>query len=188
MSSLNSLWQEKGGLDVACWLWMPWLGSDTCHFYHSPLVETIDMLPSHLESFLGGSAVNNPPAMQETPVWFPGSGSSPGERIGYPFQDSWASLVAQMVKNLPAMQETWVQSWVGKIPWRRENSMDSIVHGVTKNQTRLKDFYFQKTLISNTHICNKYNVRCGTWYLTALLGDLEDSVLKSMFWQSAWKM
>ena len=32
----------------------------------------------------------------------------------------WASLVAQLVKNLPAVQETWVQSWVGKIPWRRE--------------------------------------------------------------------
>ena len=32
----------------------------------------------------------------------------------------WASLLAQMVKNLPAMQETRVQSWVGKIPWRRE--------------------------------------------------------------------
>ena len=40
---------------------------------------------------------------------------SPGEGIGYPLQYSWASLVAQMVKNLPAMQETWV----GKIPWRR---------------------------------------------------------------------
>ena len=32
----------------------------------------------------------------------------------------WASLVAQLVKNLPAMQEIWVQSWVGKIPWRKE--------------------------------------------------------------------
>ena len=32
----------------------------------------------------------------------------------------WTSLVAQMVKNLPAMWETWVQSWVGKIPWRRQ--------------------------------------------------------------------
>ena len=30
------------------------------------------------------------------------------------------SLVAQLVKNLPAMQETWVRSLVGKIPWRRE--------------------------------------------------------------------
>ena len=39
-----------------------------------------------------------------------------GERIGYPFQYSWASLVAQLVKNLPKMQETWVQSldWEGK--------------------------------------------------------------------------
>ena len=39
-----------------------------------------------------------------------GSGRSPGEGIGYPFQFSWASIVAQPVKNLPAMWETWVQS------------------------------------------------------------------------------
>ena len=40
----------------------------------------------------------------------PGSGRSPGEGIGYPLQYSWASLVAQWVKNLPTMQETWVRS------------------------------------------------------------------------------
>ena len=40
----------------------------------------------------------------------PGLGGSTGEGIGYPFQYSWAFLVAQLVKNLPAMQETWVQS------------------------------------------------------------------------------
>ena len=34
-----------------------------------------------------------------------GLGRSPGEGIGYPLQYSWASLVAQMVKNLPAVQE-----------------------------------------------------------------------------------
>ena len=34
--------------------------------------------------------------------------------------DYGASLLAQLVKNPPAMWETWVQSWVGKIPWRRE--------------------------------------------------------------------
>ena len=39
-----------------------------------------------------------------------GSGRSPGEGIGYPLQYSWTSLVAQLVKNLPAMQEIWVQS------------------------------------------------------------------------------
>ena len=38
----------------------------------------------------------------------PGSGRSPGEGIGYPLQCSWASLVAQLVKNPSAMQETWV--------------------------------------------------------------------------------
>ena len=29
-------------------------------------------------------------------------------------------MVAQLVKNLPAMEETWFNSWVGKIPWRRD--------------------------------------------------------------------
>ena len=42
------------------------------------------------------------------PSLIPGSGRCTGEGIGYPLQYSWASLVAQMVKNLPAMQETWV--------------------------------------------------------------------------------
>ena len=42
------------------------------------------------------------------PGSIPGSGTFPGEGIGYPFQYFWASLVAQMVKNLPAMAEIWV--------------------------------------------------------------------------------
>ena len=46
----------------------------------------------------------------EDPGSIPGSGRSAGEGIGYPFQSSWASLVAQLIKNLPAMWETWVQS------------------------------------------------------------------------------
>ena len=40
----------------------------------------------------------------------PGSGRSPGKGIDYPVQYSWASLVAQTVKNPLAMQETWFQS------------------------------------------------------------------------------
>ena len=39
-----------------------------------------------------------------------GSGRSAGEGIGYPLQYSWASLVAQLVKNPPAMWETQVRS------------------------------------------------------------------------------
>ena len=41
-----------------------------------------------------------------------GLGRSAEEGIGYPRQYSWASLVAQLVKNLPAMQETWARSLV----------------------------------------------------------------------------
>ena len=48
--------------------------------------------------------------MQETPGSIPALGRSSGEGIGYPLQYYWASLVAQLVKNPPAMQETWVQS------------------------------------------------------------------------------
>ena len=48
------------------------------------------------------------------PSSIPVSGRSPGERIGYPLQYSWASLVAQMVKNPPAMGETWV----GSLGWK----------------------------------------------------------------------
>ena len=53
------------------------------------------------------------------PSSIPGLGRSPGERIGYPLQYSWASLLAQTIKGPPAMRETWVQFWVEKIPWRR---------------------------------------------------------------------
>ena len=48
------------------------------------------------------------------PGSIPGSGTFPGEGIGYPFQYFWASLVAQMVKNLPAMAEIWVRSLGGE--------------------------------------------------------------------------
>ena len=41
------------------------------------------------------------------PGTIPGLEGSPGDGIDYPLQYSWASPVAQLVKNLPAMQETW---------------------------------------------------------------------------------
>ena len=44
------------------------------------------------------------------PSLIPGSGRSSGEGIGYPLQYSWASLMAQLGKNLPAMWETWARS------------------------------------------------------------------------------
>ena len=44
------------------------------------------------------------------PGLIPGLGRSTGEGIGYPLQYSWNSLVAQLLKNPPAMRETWVRS------------------------------------------------------------------------------
>ena len=49
------------------------------------------------------------------PGLIPGSGRSAGEGIGSPFQYSWASLVAQLAKNPPAMWETWFDPWVGNV-------------------------------------------------------------------------
>ena len=59
--------------------------------------------------FPGSSAGKESTCNTGDPGSIPGSGSSPGEGIGYPLQYSWASLVTQMVKNLPAMWETWVR-------------------------------------------------------------------------------
>ena len=58
--------------------------------------------------FPGSSAGEESTCNVRDPGSIPGSGRSPREAIGYPLQYSWASLVAQTVKNLPAMQEAWV--------------------------------------------------------------------------------
>ena len=57
----------------------------------------------------------------------PGSGRSSGERIGYPLQYSWASLVAQMVKNPPATWETWVRSLDWEDPLEKEKTTHSSI-------------------------------------------------------------
>ena len=83
----------------------------------------------------------------------PGSGRSAGEGVGYPLQYSWASLVAQLVNNPPAVRETWVRSLGWEDPLEKgkaihsqysglENSMDCIVHGVAKSWTGLRHFHF----------------------------------------------
>ena len=61
------------------------------------------------------------------PGSIPGSGRSTGEGIGYPLQYSWAFLVAQLIKNLPAMQETWVQSLGWEDPLEKEKGTHSSI-------------------------------------------------------------
>ena len=69
--------------------------------------------------FPGSSAGKESVCNAGDPGSIPELGRSPGEGIGYPVQYSLASLVAWMVKNLPAMQETWVPSLGWEDPWRR---------------------------------------------------------------------
>ena len=57
----------------------------------------------------------------------PGLGRSAGEGIGYPLQYSWASLVAQLVKNPPAMQETWVRSLAWEDPLEKAKATHSSI-------------------------------------------------------------
>ena len=85
----------------------------------------------------------------------PGSGRSPGAGRGYPLQYPWASLVTQLVKNPPAMRETWVPplGWedpleegmvthsiilAWRIPMDR-GAWRAVVHRVTKSRTQLSD-------------------------------------------------
>ena len=101
--------------------------------------------------FPGSSASKEPTCNAGDPSLIPGLGRSAGEGIGYPLQHSWASLVAQLVKNPP-------EGDLGLIPGLRrspgegkgyplqysglENSMDCIVHGVAKSWKQLSDFHF----------------------------------------------
>ena len=57
----------------------------------------------------------------------PGLGRSDGEAIGYSISYSWASLVAQLVKNLPAMWETGVQSLGWEDPLEKGKATDSSI-------------------------------------------------------------
>ena len=69
-------------------------------------------------------------------------------------------LVAQMVKNPPTMQETWVRSLGWDDPLEKgsyslqysglENSMDCIVRGVTKSQTQLSDLHSRERICSSS--------------------------------------
>ena len=61
------------------------------------------------------------------PGSIPGSGRSTGEGIHYPLQYSWASLVAQLVKYPPAIQDTWVQSLGWEDPLEKGKATHSIL-------------------------------------------------------------
>ena len=88
----------------------------------------------------------------------------------------WASLVAQLVKNLPAMWETWVQSLGWEDPLEKRKATHSstlawripwtVVYGVAKSQTRLINFHFTSHLrlvgkAQYSEIYDNYNSSSG---------------------------
>ena len=88
------------------------------------------------------------------PSSIPGLERSTGEGTGYPLQYSWASLVAQPVKNLPTMRETWVESlgWEDPLEKWKANYSSRLawripcVHGVANSRTWLSDFHSLHTV------------------------------------------
>ena len=79
------------------------------------------------KGFPGSSAGKESSCNAGDPSSIRGSGRSTGERIDYPLQDSLASLVAQLLKNPPAMRETWVRSLGWEDPLEKGMAMHSTI-------------------------------------------------------------
>ena len=81
-------------------------------WFYEDLQDLLELTPKKDVLFIIGfpdSSVGKESACNAgDPGSIPGSGRSAGERIGYPLQYSWASLGAQLVKNTPAIWETWI--------------------------------------------------------------------------------
>ena len=95
-------------LSVLFMAWFCWMASFTPKLYENIFLQMA--ISRYGWGFPGSSAGKKSICNAGDPGLNPRMGRSPGEGIGYPLQYSWASLVAQMVKNLLAMQETWVWS------------------------------------------------------------------------------
>ena len=135
----------------------------------------------HYEDFLGSSGLPGSSAGKESTYnagnlgSIPGSGISTGEEIGYPFQYSWASLVAQLV-NSPL----GFNPWVGKIPWRRERQPTAVFwpgefHGLYIPQRvrhKWAAFTFTEAPVVKTpcfHSGAQFNPWSGNWDLTCCM-------------------
>ena len=84
-------------------------------------------LASSEQGVPGGSAGKESACSAGDMGSIPELGRSPGEGKRYPLQYSWASLVAQLVKNPPAVQETWVRSLGWEDPAEKEKATHSSI-------------------------------------------------------------
>ena len=109
------------------------------------------------DSSVGKESAHN----EGDPSLIPRLGRSAGEGIGYPFQYCWASLMAQLVKNLTAMQETR-ETRARSLGWEDPLEKGKATHSSilawivpwtspwgSQSQTRLSDFHFHFTFRQN---------------------------------------
>ena len=108
------------------------------------------------------------------PSSIPGLGRSAGEGIGYPLQYSWASHVAQLVKNLPVMQaDLGLIPGLGKSPGEGKgyplqySGLENSIHGVTKSQTEWLSFQFNNL---NTTLIYKLSASQGLILFICIFG------------------
>ena len=85
-------------------------------------LDTTEQLSLLLLGFPDSSVGKESACNAGDPRLIPGWERSTGEVIGYPLQCPWASHVSQLVKNLPAIQETWVQSLGWKDPLEKRTA------------------------------------------------------------------
>ena len=81
----------------------------------------------HLLGFPDSSVGRESACNAGDPGSIPGLGRSAGAGIDYPFQYSWASLVTNLVKNKPAMQETWIRSLAWEDPLEKGKAIHSSI-------------------------------------------------------------
>ena len=92
------------------------------------------------QCFPGSSAGKESAWSAGDPGSIPGLGRCPGKGIGYPLQYSWASLVAQTVKNPPACRRPEFNPWVRMIPREGNVPTPVLLPGELNGQRSLEDY------------------------------------------------
>ena len=140
--------------------------------------------------YLGSSAGKESAYNAGNPGLIPGLGRSAGEGIFYPLQYSWASLVVQMVKNLPAMWKTWVRSLGWEDPLEKGMATHSSIlawripvdRGAWRVRQRMESERVRHNWVTKYSTVTSWNKFCfyshfREWGLETLLKQLADKWL-----------
>ena len=133
-----------------------------------------------LKGFPDSSAGKVSACNTRDPGLIPGLGRSAGEGIGYTLQYSWASQVAQLIKNSPSMQETWVQSVGWENPLEKGMAAQNIL-------SRKKLFFFSSSSLSAIRMVSSAYLRFLIFLPAILIPACPSSSLAFHIVYSAYK-